>query len=725
MSSAVESEGQQYADHLQHILKTNHSDDFWPEIESNAQKLGDVLRTRSGPVDERTVLGGTSLPETIAALLKKAYHESTLPDLTDERLAALFQLFRVTANLCMDHDANRTRFLDADIPQTVVSILTQYLPQSSEDHNALLATSISHLRVIRTALAVLINASYETKSIGDTLISLGVPLKVLELSSKVYPPRYWTRDNLAWTPETIEEWTTRLGISNWSWKLITELRDQASTPFFTESALPSLISLLQPFVLDATVSTSTPLREAEDTLQSLAETDADLIEEASTLLETLSLDVDSIRTSLADRASLEPIVDFIEKAHYPSEWEFTSSEWQKAHEKTFDLCKGALIKAVVTVAGEDQNMDTLWQTSEGETPDAWFVQRILQWITAHGSGKGSARDDLLICATLSLGNLARRDKRASLLAGPSFGLVDKLVKLLDPSTDIKVLNGAVGLLKNLSQPATNRDILGQAGVIEALTNSGVWADRNDMAELVQGFAIGVAKHLSNANSANSLRLCKEGSPASALDQILALTRRSDSVSIKSEGTRVLVNVTKSLLMTNRPNTKDGDESEAVKIISDPASAQLLAQFIARSRKFPILLNEGVIALTLIGARAGGASNVLESLLSPLDGEPTNPYASPLVEQPPTGLPPKPLDMVVAILRNNDNRFSPELRINACSLVTSIGRIPPASSEESHLDRERLKDATYAVLKRIVEESVPSNSSETALRDAARRALGVF
>lgn len=77
--------------------------------------------------------------------------------------------------------------------------------------------------------------------------------------------------------------------------------------------------------------------------------------------------------------------------------------------------------------------------------------------------------------------------------------MDELVKLLDASTDIKVLNGAVGLLKNLSQPAANRDVLGQAGVIEALASSRVWEDKNDMAELVQGFAIGVAKHLSNAN----------------------------------------------------------------------------------------------------------------------------------------------------------------------------------------------------------------------------------
>lgn len=61
---------------------------------------------------------------------------------------------------------------------------------------------------------------------GSTLVSLDVPLKVLQLSAQVYPPRYWTRESLSWTPDALEEWTVRVGISNWAWKLITELRDQ-------------------------------------------------------------------------------------------------------------------------------------------------------------------------------------------------------------------------------------------------------------------------------------------------------------------------------------------------------------------------------------------------------------------------------------------------------------------------------------------------------------------
>jgi hypothetical protein len=78
-------------------------------------------------------------------------------------------------------------------------------------------------------------------------------------------------------------------------------------------------------------------------------------------------------------------------------------------------------------------------------------------------------------------------------------VVPHLLDLLDSSTSIKIKNGAVGLLKNLSQPQPNRKLLGERGVIEALATSGIWSTSNDMAEVVQGHGIGVCKHLAQGN----------------------------------------------------------------------------------------------------------------------------------------------------------------------------------------------------------------------------------
>ena len=74
-----------------------------------------------------------------------------------------------------------------------------------------------------------------------------------------------------------------------------------------------------------------------------------------------------------------------------------------------------------------------------------------------------------------------------------------LCKLLEPTVDIKVKHGTIGLLKHLAQGPANRTILGEAGILEKLSASNVWASSNDMAEIVQVSAIGVAKHLCNSS----------------------------------------------------------------------------------------------------------------------------------------------------------------------------------------------------------------------------------
>lgn len=60
-------------------------------------------------------------------------------------------------------------------------------------------------------------------------------------------------------------------------------------------------------------------------------------------------------------------------------------------------------------------------------------------------------------------------------------------------------HGVVGLLKNLAQVKDNRAILGQAGIIQKIATSGLFSDTLDMLEMVQVYAIGIAKHLCNSD----------------------------------------------------------------------------------------------------------------------------------------------------------------------------------------------------------------------------------
>ena len=109
-----------------------------------------------------------------------------------------------------------------------------------------------------------------------------------------------------------------------------------------------------------------------------------------------------------------------------------------------------------------------------------------------------------------------------------------------------------------------------------------------------------------ANNCYDLTLPSDGQDAAAestgLHQILALIKRSDSTAIKSEGTRVFVNVIRTLWHEDTP---DGEQRKAaMRVVSSPPVALALAQLVARSKRYPILINEGIVALTLLSLHSG-------------------------------------------------------------------------------------------------------------------------
>ena len=106
-----------------------------------------------------------------------------------------------------------------------------------------------------------------------------------------------------------------------------------------------------------------------------------------------------------------------------------------------------------------------------------------------------------------------------------------------------------------------------------------------------------------------------GDRPTALSQILALIKRSDSIPIKSEGTRVLVNVIKSLWYNER-GVESSDERQKKKdacmnAVLTKECASTLTNLIWRSGKYPVLVNEGIVAMTLLCTHpAGGKQNII-------------------------------------------------------------------------------------------------------------------
>jgi hypothetical protein len=225
------------------------------------------------------------------------------------------------------------------------------------------------------------------------------------------------------------------------------------------------------------------------------------------------------------------------------------------------------------------------------------------------------------------------------LLSPPYSLAPALASLnfLSPSTDLKLKHGILGLLKHLAQfsklsPAIPKS-LGEVNIIQRISSSGIWDEKTDaIANIIQLNAIGVAKHLCNGNRKHlvikgytrsdtsmsveqtfALVLPTEGNDTTGFSQILALIKRSDSVPVKSEGSRVVVNVVKSLWLLERGKDLSEDtqkkREKAVSTVLTNQCAQILTALVARSNKYPILVNEGIVAITLLSTHKQGGMHL--------------------------------------------------------------------------------------------------------------------
>ncbi|TFK29897.1 hypothetical protein FA15DRAFT_663190 [Coprinopsis marcescibilis] len=746
-------------DDLLATLKATDSDESWKEAEETANNIANGLRVRDNEVENHTTLGKSTLPQTLTTLLTLSLRGSSIPP--EANTGPVFQILRVAANLCLDHDPNRGYLLDAGFPQVIVALLEGYADKVPAPTESPLSLSIAHLRIVRTSIGVLLNASIGYDAVKFRLISLESALTILKLSSSIYPPMSWhdlgTPSNPL-TEASEEEWSLRSGVANWAWRTISELKDAKDDPkdeaprqILNVDVLPWVTPVLSCFLPPYSLRIDPSLREDANLYTNLVQTDFDVLEETCILLESLSLDVEDIRLALARGycfpaehlgvPCFKTMVDFIERGTYSPTWDHPAipQEERARKQKTFDICKAALIKSVVEVAGEEKNEEVLWDDSDEASPGGDFVGTMVRWIKEYVSDtennpSATHRDDLVICASLSLGNLARREKTSTALLSPPLSLAPFLssAPVLAKSTDIKLKHGVVGLLKHVAQSSTLSpiipDSLENAEVVRRIAESGIWDEGSDnMAIVVQLNGIGVVKHLCNASVAHALALAirHEGDAQSPLERILSLANRTESVPIKSEGIRVLVNVVRTLLLKKAPtilpeeapSSQGGYTTEAqanqtqraiAGLLTD-SNAKALAWFLARSGKFPILINEGVVALNLLCSQKDGGPIVLDAILtqapdggaadatplSPADSTASSPT---LVNKPRPTVARHALEMLVNVLRNTENQavYPVEIRANVCTFLVQLSR------NASGPKLTQVQDAVKPVLERLKE-----------------------
>ncbi|KAJ7905442.1 hypothetical protein B0H14DRAFT_3078909 [Mycena olivaceomarginata] len=683
-------------------------------------------------------------------------------------------------------DENRGQLLEVGLPQAIVSLLEGYSESVPNPPTA-------------TPLPLAITASQSDPTSG---------LTIMKLSTAIYPPGAWLtatpsspEEN---TPEAQEEsWTLRSMISSWAWKTIVDLKEvkDETLQIFNPDVLPLLTPALAAFS-PPYASGSTWFKEDSAMFGTLLYADFEVLEESCTLIESLSLDVEDVRLSLARGINfpaehggvscLCTILDFIEKGDYPPFWQTALPEAdRKRRERVFDNCKAALIKSVVEVAGEERNEDVLWDDCE-DKPGGEFVCRMVHLIKQYVSDMDQStsgvevtkdslagRDDLAICASLSLGNLARRGdasfdseqkktRRSSCRPRTSLASFLTSPHLLSPSTDIKVKHGVIGLLKHLAQSCAQsaiiHDALLRAEVVKHVSRSGVWDEKTDeMADIVQVGAIGC---LENTFALVLPTTGEDSAQPTGISLIMALVKRTKSTPVRSEGTRVLVNVIKSL-WSNDPAasptnaamtaTLQGINSadvlaenqrkrhESMQVVLTPECALALASLVGRSAKYPLLVNEGVVALSLMSTLKAGGPLALTAILTPIPFDspaaepPSAPpsasseltsgsdVSSPVVTTPSTRgrlpIPRNALDMLIAVLRNVDNpvNFQMEVRVNVCSFFAQLTR------HTSGPELLRVKDSVRPVVEHVSEnlQNASNKGEQEMLVKATKKLLDLW
>ncbi|RIB17671.1 armadillo-type protein [Gigaspora rosea] len=466
-----------------------------------------------------------------------------------------YQCLRALANFCINSDVNRQRILDSGGINSVLVCLKKQ----------------KNLESIRGACAVLLNAGLQYDRVNSEIIKLD---GIIALSNLLEP------ENI------LKKYVENIDIAR-------------TTVYFATRVLLNLIGIDEGKSKCATTEVITALTHLLSYASSDNATneDVDIIENVVEILESIAIDSDEVQQILVKDKLFYSLLDFLEHSKPPE-------GCGQRIDKIYGESKAAALKVIVSTTMSDKNMDPLFD-------DTIILNRLLNWLEL-----GPERDDLQMCAALSLGNLARSDTHCIKLVH-DIHIVEPLANVLKTSSNVKVQHAAISALKNLSIAAENKDIIGSSGIIGATSP----LLEKDTVQPVQFVVVGIFKHLSSQNVKNSLKIIlgeNQNDVERPLTRLLNLIKRTDDLPIRSEGTRILVNLVKNMWVENPHTVLEGTPVSSLRSELNRQEVVLpLANMIIES-KYPILQNEGIIALTLLimdDSAGSGDSNPALNILT--------------------------------------------------------------------------------------------------------------
>ncbi|BGP16884.1 hypothetical protein JCM10213v2_004892 [Rhodosporidiobolus nylandii] len=763
----------------------------WQAVAQAGKALADGLRSE----ELRTATGEAGLLAAVGKLLDIAARA----DEREERLmAGRTELGRVVGNACYEHDPNRQLSLDAGIPAALAAVLAKVLGMVEEGEKVeqQRVLGVEELKLVRATVGALLNMSLKFDPVRRELtkVSLLTPLLAIvdartsagKTTAPVYTAGCWAAEPVG----DVEEWQERLQIAStiisWTVNVLEDVLNESKAEV-PPSGIFALSSALLAVCEPASPPAASPHFTGEDASDFL-DTDIELLSVSAALLEGTSIDLDSAKTTLAFSAYsaslpypssslLSHLLTFIHSASPPPFWS-TASDDPARTAKAFSTIKAAVVRAVVEAPNSDEVMERLWRETktpveEGEGEKSWLVEKMVLWLE---EAQGEGREDMLICAAHLLAGLGRKDEHTLSLVH-DYGLAAPLARIVKerveqqlaaqpeergrPGETTQILFGVVSLLRHLAIPVMNRQVVGELGVIPSVAL--LLRKELDIVGPLQLSSIGLLKHLSANNIPNSLQVLGIPPPASSssstavdslpLSHVLSLTSRTDDTRLRSEATRILVNVVRSL-WSSRPGVQpeEVDEEELLRrqgrevlLQHGQEVVKALSELIRLSEKYPMLINEGIVALALLaGSGERGASLVLAALtrpssspLAPSEPPSSDPSSSPLAAPElkrstslavsPSGDPPCSALMLASWLAllpplpsasANPTGVRPEMTANAFALVVAV--LQGAAGEEIREDGTKLKELLVGPISGA-REKLDKEAGQDALKGLVRRA----
>ncbi|CDR42013.1 RHTO0S06e08768g1_1 [Rhodotorula toruloides] len=631
----------------------------WSGVSLAGRQIANSLRSEG----LRTTLGRTSLLSSSGRLLDNlAGEEGEEQDSRQERLAAQTELARVVGNMCFEHDPNRQQTLDAGILRylaRLLSILLGVSDDSATHEGAAKVLSLKELTFVRAATGAMLNSSLKFDPVRRELTRREylVPLLAIINSrtvGKATAPVYTTGSWAVESADSQREQRLQIGsmAAGWAANVLEDVLVEDKSDFPVDLGVPALASV----ILASASSPSTPssvLVPSDDAADYL-DTDIELLTISASLLEGVVQNSDAAKSAIAfstfdpslpypQRTLLHHLIDFIKTARPPPYWSSVSDDPART-EKAFSTIKAAVVRAVVEAPNSDEVMERLWEDTKNGKDAAtggksWLVEELVRWLEEAEEG----REDMLVCASHMLAGLGRRDEHTLSLAR-DYQLASPLARIVRdrvsgavgktgrPGETTQVLFGVVSLLRHLAIPAANRQVIGETGVVPFVSQ--LLRKELDVVQPLQLATVGLLKQLASGDVSNALVMLDQDTatdPSSAntatstLDLLLSLSARVDDLRFRSETTRVVANLVRTLFAAASDNAAAEQVEVGRQKLTSREVPGVLAGMVSTSERYPVLVNEGVVGLTLLaGSGEEGAALVLDALLA----SPTQPATQP-------------------------------------------------------------------------------------------------